>query len=75
MYTMAGEAMILRKEPFLHADIIVAKKNSVNERSVVKTFFSYFSFEGIVGVGAALHFMVKPVDKKFFEKPEEIKTK
>jgi len=30
-----------------------------------------YTMAALVGVGAALHFMVKPVDKKFFEKPEE----
>lgn len=32
-----------------------------------------YTMAGLVGVGAMLHFMVKPVDKKYFEKVEEIK--
>ena len=27
-----------------------------------------YTMAGLVGVGAALHFMVRPVDKKYFEK-------
>merc|ERR1719370_2075667 len=32
-----------------------------------------YTMAWLVGVAAALHFMVKPVDKKYFEKVEEIK--
>ena len=32
-----------------------------------------YTMAGLVGVGAALHFMVRPVDDKYFEKAEELK--
>ncbi len=32
-----------------------------------------YTMAGLVSVGAGLHFMVRPVDKKYFEKPEDDK--
>ena len=40
-----------------------------NQIDTIKIFLP-LCLLGIVGVGAALHFMVKPVDKKYFEKGE-----
>ena len=31
-----------------------------------------YTMAGLVGVGAMLHFMVKPVDRKYFEKESEV---
>ena len=33
-----------------------------------------YTMAGLVGIGAALHFLVKPVDQKYFEK-EEVEEK
>ena len=33
-----------------------------------------YTMAGLVGIGAALHFMVKPVDKKYFEKSDKFEN-